>query len=255
MKIDNDSNSKNVTTTTSFQSALSHPPLSNSCFNPLKSEAHRLTPSPLFALRSVCFPQLSIPELLQKEEESFTLKEDCCIIVESTFPAIVLGVANKKELYVKDYAIIPIYRRRSGGGTVFVDENSILVSFIIKSIPLKFPEEILSWVFNFYTTTLNHPLFSLKERDFTMDNRKCGGNALYVKKNGWLLHTSFLWDFNPANMDKYLLMPPQMPQYRENRSHAQFLCSLKDYFPSKQEFIRRIKNNLFFNNFICRNQS
>jgi len=186
------------------------------------------------------FSSLEISQLLEEEQKCFSLQEDSIIVVQSTKPAIVLGVSNNPKEYLKENIEIPIYKRQSGGGAVFVDENTILVSFIIKSLPFHFPEEILNWAFSFYKKIFNHSFFSLKDRDFVLGNKKCGGNALYIKRNGWLLHTSFLWDFSPEKMEKYLLMPPKIPTYRNNRTHAEFLCALKDYFSCRENVVRNV---------------
>jgi lipoate-protein ligase A len=59
------------------------------------------------------------------------------------------------------------------------------------------------------------------------NSRKFGGNAQSISKDKWLHHTSFLWDFDPRNME-YLTNPERQPAYREKRSHTEFLCTLKD---------------------------
>lgn len=58
-------------------------------------------------------------------------------------------------------------------------------------------------------------------------DRKFGGNAQSISKDRWLHHTSFLWDFDPKNME-YLTNPARQPKYREQRAHTEFLCTLKD---------------------------
>lgn len=69
--------------------------------------------------------------------------------------------------------------------------------------------------------------FSLREDDYVFDDRKFGGNAQSLSKGRWLHHTSFLWDFDPKNME-YLTNPARQPKYRQQRSHLEFLCPLKD---------------------------
>ena len=82
------------------------------------------------------------------------------------------------------------------------------------------------------------PDFELRENDYILGNRKMGGNAQTIVKNGWLHHTSFLWDFDPENM-LYLTLPKKRPEYREDRSHDEFLVKLKDTYPSlsKKDFV------------------
>jgi lipoate-protein ligase A len=80
-----------------------------------------------------------------------------------------------------------------------------------------------------------------------LKDKKCCGNAQYIKKDRWLHHSSFLWDFNSLNMD-YLKIPKIAPKYRKDRKHQDFLCSISSYFPSKENFIQKIKEELS-NNF------
>eukprot|EP00586_Coscinodiscus_wailesii_P023290 CAMPEP_0172514696 /NCGR_PEP_ID=MMETSP1066-20121228/262083_1 /TAXON_ID=671091 /ORGANISM="Coscinodiscus wailesii, Strain CCMP2513" /LENGTH=332 /DNA_ID=CAMNT_0013295469 /DNA_START=49 /DNA_END=1047 /DNA_ORIENTATION=- len=73
------------------------------------------------------------------------------------------------------------------------------------------------------------PDFSLRENDYVLGHRKMGGNAQSIIKDGWLHHTSFLWDYFDDHM-KYLTLPSKRPEYRGERSHDDFLVKLKQYF-------------------------
>lgn len=67
----------------------------------------------------------------------------------------------------------------------------------------------------------------MREDDYVFGDRKFGGNAQSISKDRWLHHTSFLWDFDPRNME-YLTNPARQPAYRQKRSHLEFLCTLRD---------------------------
>jgi lipoate-protein ligase A len=79
------------------------------------------------------------------------------------------------------------------------------------------------------------PKFALRENDYVFGDLKVGGNAQSIIKDGWLHHTSFLWDYDPENMD-YLTLPQKRPEYRGNRSHDDFLVKLRPYFVNKNVF-------------------
>jgi lipoate-protein ligase A len=75
------------------------------------------------------------------------------------------------------------------------------------------------------------PKFSLRENDYVLgQDFKMGGNAQSIIKGGWLHHTSFLWDYEDANMEDYLQLPDKRPEYRQSRSHRDFLVPLSRYF-------------------------
>ena len=189
--------------------------------------------------------QLQIEEMLLR-----TTKDNWCILNVGSSPAIVLGISGKVDEMVDlekhKKTPIPLIKRYSGGGTVVVDNDTIFASFIfqknVHSFPL-FPENILGWSASFYERALNITDFQLKENDYVIGNKKCGGNAQYIQKNRFVHHTTFLWDFKPALMN-LLAHPKRTPSYRKERSHKEFLCSLNTYFLSKSTFLNCIKTEL-----------
>jgi lipoate---protein ligase len=190
-----------------------------------------------------------ILQLLQLEEA--LLRQDdrnWCIINEGSPPAIVMGISGKPDELIDlakwKQAPIPVIKRFSGGGTVVVDFQTIFITFICRKDLHPFPaypESILKWSETIYQTA--HPTIQLRENDFVIGEKKCGGNAQYIRKDRWLQHTSFLWDFNPALMD-LLLLPKRTPDYRQNRSHGQFLLPLNQQFPDKALWISTFKQQL-----------
>jgi lipoate---protein ligase len=189
-------------------------------------------------------------QLLLEEALLRTDARNWCIINEGSPPAIVMGISGKKEELIdcnraaKDS--IPLIKRFSGGGTVIVDENTFFATFICQKDIHDFspyPEPILRWHEELYREVFDHDAFHLKENDFVIGDRKCGGNAQYIKKDRWLHHTSFLWDYSEDKMS-YLLLPKKTPHYRQKRSHSDFLCRLRDYFSSKKALIDNIKTAL-----------
>lgn len=191
------------------------------------------------------FKQLQIEEALLRLDH-----RNWCIVNEGSPKAIVMGISGKPpeliDIEQARLAKIPIIKRFSGGGTVIVDEDTFFVTFIcqkdLHDFP-PFPERILSWSAEFYKKALKIPYFLLQENDYAIKNLKCGGNAQYLRKDRWLHHTTFLWDFKNENMN-YLLHPKKTPKYRQERSHLEFLCRLKEYFPSKESMTLKIYSTL-----------
>lgn len=141
---------------------------------------------------------------------------------------------------------IPVIKRFSGGGTVIVDENTFFITFLIAKCDLDvapFPEPILRWSANLYTSAWDISGFQLKENDYCIGDKKCGGNAQYIRKDRWLHHTSFLWDFCANNMNA-LLLPPKRPCYRKDRAHTDFLCKLKWYGCNPMNRIAQLRMEL-----------
>lgn len=157
-----------------------------------------------------------------------------------------MGISGQPEALLNIDAVkrdrIPVIKRFSGGGTVIVDEQTLFVTFIMNKEDLDvspFPEPILRWSADVYEKAWQIPGFHLKENDYCIGDKKCGGNAQYIKKDRWLHHTSFLWDYSAENMN-YLSLPAKRPKYRLDRDHKDFLTSLKKQGVTPEVLIERL---------------
>lgn len=195
----------------------------------------------------------NVPILQQLQLEEALLRADqrnWCLLNTGSPPAIVMGISGKPELLINPDKLketpVPVIRRFSGGGTVFVDENTCFVTFICNSATTNvacYPDKVMQWSGRFYQDVFPNLDFRLRENDYVFSNRKFGGNAQYLSKQRWLHHSSLLWDFTPSNMD-YLLLPPKMPAYREKRGHTEFLCRLRELHPEKKQLHKKIVQTL-----------
>jgi lipoate-protein ligase A len=199
----------------------------------------------MYLLRLKSYPIYE--QLLLEEKLLRSNTDNWCVINEGTTPAIVMGISGKKEELI-DCAkaaqdLIPLIKRFSGGGTVVVDEDTLFLSFICQKTFPAYPEPIMKWVEQIYIKALQLPGFGLRENDFVIEDRKLGGNAQYIKKDRWLHHTSFLWDYATEKM-AYLLHPKKTPSYRDGRAHTEFLGRLSDHFPDKEALIGQIMDEI-----------
>jgi lipoate-protein ligase A len=182
------------------------------------------------------FQQLQLEEALLRTDD-----RNWCLVNEGSSPAIVMGISCKTQEHINPQAMekktIPVFRRFSGGGTVIVDHETCFYTLIghrdILDVPC-YPKEISEWTERLYAPAFKGLQFALKDNDYTISNRKFGGNAQYICRNRWLHHSSLLWNYQKTMMD-YLLMPPRTPEYRKGRSHHDFLCGLKEHFSNRQE--------------------
>lgn len=190
----------------------------------------------------------SIHDQLRLEEQ--LLRQDgrnFCLLNVGSSPTIVMGISGKAETLVHLDQLpdsISILRRFSGGGTVIVDENTVFITFICNKADHAFqayPEPILRWAESVLAPAT--PGLKLRENDFVIGEKKCGGNALYIKKDRWLIHTSFLWDYDPSRMS-LLKHPSKTPAYRAGRSHEEFICRLSDHLDNQDLWLNGLKKNL-----------
>lgn len=201
----------------------------------------------LYLENTSIFEQLEIEEALLRADH----RNIFIISKGSTIPSIVLGISSSKEkhLYLEPIQTnkVPVIRRFSGGGTVVVDENTLFVTFIASRQLIhetsSTPESILRFAEKLFLPVFQGTHFALKENDFIIGEKKCGGNAEYLQKDRFLLHTSFLWDYS-VDRFAWLKHPPKTPSYRKERSHCDFVCKLKDYFPCQKTWIASLQNEM-----------
>jgi len=72
--------------------------------------------------------------------------------------------------------------------------------------------------------------FALQDVDYTLGDRKCGGNAQSISRERWVHHTSFLWRLHADRM-RLLKHPDKTPAYRAGRAHMDFLTPVSAALP------------------------
>ena len=72
--------------------------------------------------------------------------------------------------------------------------------------------------------------------DLTIGGRKVSGNALRLKRNWMMYHGTLLIDMPLEWISRYLLEPPKQPEYREKRSHRDFVESLGASLADRAQF-------------------
>ncbi len=176
---------------------------------------------------------------------------------------VVVGYSNRvgREVNVKacQKNDIPILRRCSGGGTVLQGPGCLNYSLILRidSNPAlqrvtgtnRFVmernraalETLLSGgsrrnEAQSSESSIQHPASSIEHpesriavrghTDLAIDGRKFSGNAQRRKRHAVLFHGTFLLNIHLPIVSELLSMPSKQPDYREGRSHAEFLMNL-----------------------------
>ncbi len=168
---------------------------------------------------------------------------------------VVVGYSNRVEREVNVAACqqlgIPILRRCSGGGTVLQGPGCLNFSLILRIDSDPALQTVTST--NRFVMERNRaalePLLTRSSRrkealtsnsalrtphsalsvcghtDLVLEDRKFSGNAQRRKRHAVLFHGSFLLDFDLALIEKVLRMPSKQPDYRQSRSHGEFLMN------------------------------
>ena len=157
---------------------------------------------------------------------------------ESPSHFVVLGYANKVAEEADVEAChelgVPILRRCSGGGTVVQGPGCLNYSVILRIDQTPELGSITGtnqWVMSrnrdAISRLLGQPVSIEGHTDLATGQLKFSGNAQRRKREWLLFHGTFLLDFDLSLIGKALRTPPRQPEYREQRSHAEFVTQLK----------------------------
>ena len=191
----------------------------------------------LFLKNEPIFKQLQIEEALLRSDQN-----NWCIINHGSPKAIVMGISCQKEklvhLEIAKQFQLPLIRRFSGGGTVVINEQTIFTTFIFNQTAINcrpYPLEIMKWSETIFSLLFQNISFNLRDNDYTVGDKKVGGNAQSIIKNRWLHHTSFLYSYNKLLMNA-LKQPTKCPAYRQGRNHEDFITTLSHWWKTPDEF-------------------
>lgn len=173
---------------------------------------------------------------------------------ESPRPLVVVGRSSRVGLEVREDACrergIPILRRSSGGSAIVAGAGCLMYAVVL-SYKLR-PElrdirrahsEVLTRIADslnglcleagsisragtsdlvFAAAGENSPE-ALRERSAP---RKFSGNSLRARRSHFLYHGTLLYEFDLRMIETCLRLPPRQPEYRGQRSHAEFVMNL-----------------------------
>lgn len=156
---------------------------------------------------------------------------------ESPVPFVVLGYGNRAateaDLTACEASAVPVLRRCSGGGTVLQGPgclNYALVLDLARAAALGTVSGangyILERVAAALSRVLPEPVQRCGDTDLVWRGRKFSGNAQRRRRTHLLFHGTVLLGLNQPLMDRCLRFPSRTPEYRQDRSHAEFVSAL-----------------------------
>jgi lipoate-protein ligase A len=156
---------------------------------------------------------------------------------ESDAYFVVLGCANhyrsEANLAECERAGAPLLRRCSGGGTVVQGPGCLNYSLILEidfhpalaGIP-----QTNAYIMEKQAAAIQRlalgPVAISGTTDLTLNGLKFSGNAQRRRRKTLLFHGALLLSFDLDRIGRLLNMPSQQPEYRQNRSHGDFLTNL-----------------------------
>jgi len=153
---------------------------------------------------------------------------------------VVVGYANRVETEVDVAACaanhVPVFRRCSGGGTVLQGPGCLNYTLVLR-ITGHHSLASISGANKFIMeqnraaieSTIPDPQFAIAVRghtDLTIGERKFSGNSQRRHRHSLLFHGTFLLNLDLSLVAKLLRAPSKQPDYRNNRSHTEFLTNL-----------------------------
>jgi lipoate-protein ligase A len=143
------------------------------------------------------------------------------------------SVAREVDLESCRKENVGVYRRCSGGGTVLQGPGCLNYSLILKIKGEGALQTITGANCHIMTRQRDalRPLADGKlevqgHTDLSLNGLKFSGNAQRRKREALLFHGTFLLDFDLKNVGMFLPMPSREPEYRQGRSHEEFLTNL-----------------------------
>jgi lipoate---protein ligase len=147
---------------------------------------------------------------------------------------IVLGVSNKAEdSLISENVIndnIAVYKRPSGGESVVLTPDMIIISVVSVYVELKSPKEY------FKIQNLNIikalELLGVKDlnekgiSDIAIREKKILGSSIYRTRDKIFYQAVLNVKGNTEIFERYLKHPQKEPDYRKHRGHSEFVTSL-----------------------------
>jgi len=148
---------------------------------------------------------------------------------------LILGSSNKAEtsLIVENVLNdqIPVYKRPSGGESVLLGPDTLVLSTLIHTQKLEDPPKHFHdcniRIMNALTEMGVKNISQKGISDIAIGNKKIAGSSIYRKTNIVFYHAVLNVAESPEKLEKYLAMPSKQPDYRQNRPHHEFVTSLK----------------------------
>ncbi len=155
-------------------------------------------------------------------------------IYKPDFTAVVLGRGSKADSEINLNACesddVPVYQRPGGGCAVVVDPGNVIVSIVLPikgfANSRKYFDKISQLLIEKLEEIGITGVYQDGISDLVIDRLKIGGSCIRRSKDYLYYSTTILVDPELKLMDQYLAHPPREPEYRDGRSHGNFMGTL-----------------------------
>ena len=150
--------------------------------------------------------------------------------------AVVIGYSQDAQKEANVFACrsdgVPIIRRRGGGGAVVLMPGVLCITIAFQSTvsdsPYFFFQKINELLIEILSDQFKVKNLAYKGiSDISIGEKKILGCSIFKSRNLYFYQGSLLVDPEFHRITQYLLHPTKEPDYRNGRSHFEFLTSLK----------------------------
>lgn len=189
---------------------------------------------------------LALDEALLEEAEQAGRPTETLRLWEPAEPMVVVGRSSQVDDEVhRDFCRrrgIPILRRPSGGAAVVTGPGCLMYALVLsyeRRPELRMIDRAHRFVLGRLASALRPLVPNVTCRgtsDLAIGQAKFSGNSVRAKRDHFLYHGTLLYDFPLELVDQCLKLPPRQPDYRQGRSHNEFVTNL----PLSAAEIRRV---------------
>ena len=179
---------------------------------------------------------LALDEALVETADGAQQHEELLRLWEPQETFVVIGRSSplEKEVNVAwcQEQKIKMFRRSSGGASIVTGPGCLMYAVLLdlrKRPQLRMLDQAHRTVMETMASALKSIGVETQIEgtcDLTIGGRKVSGNSLRVKKNFLIYHGTMICDFDTAAISQCLDTPVRQPDYRNNRSHDQFITSI-----------------------------
>jgi len=149
---------------------------------------------------------------------------------------IILGASNRAEeaLFLDNVRqdAITVMKRPSGGQTVMLTPNNLIIAAVFSDKNIMNPKEVFIMLNKLIISSIEEAgITDLSQRgisDIAIDGKKILGSAIYRNKDKLLYHAVLNLGEPASTFERYLKHPSREPDYRNGRNHAEFVTSLRE---------------------------
>lgn len=179
---------------------------------------------------------LALDEALLDAAEAGEIEGEILRVWEPAATCVVVGSSSRvaNEVYLDHCRAqnIPVVRRCSGGAAIVAGPGCLMYSLVLDLQQRPYAravDQAHRLVLGRLAGALRPLVPDVSCRgtsDLALGDRKFSGNSLRVRRERILYHGTLLYAFDLKLATACLMTPPRMPDYRQGRTHAEFLTNL-----------------------------